>query len=258
MTATSFVPRVRALIVDDEEPARELLRAFLADWPNVEIVGEAGDGEAAVDAVRRHRPDLMFLDVQMPEMNGFDVVAALSAEETPVIVFVTAYDRYALRAFEVSACDYLLKPFDADRLGATVRRVLARSERTAQEVSAAIRALVGAHRPAEDSQVIVKTDGRHVFLAPSDIAWIEVVGKEVRVHAGTTITVREPLTSLAQRLDAARFLRVHRSAIVNRSHIREVQPWFKGDYVIILRNGTRVMTGRSYRSAVQELLNGGA
>jgi two-component system, LytTR family, response regulator len=246
---------VRALIVDDEEPARELLRAFLSAWPDVEIVGEAGDGEAAVDAVRRQRPDLMFLDVQMPEMNGFDVVAALSADETPVIVFVTAYDRYALRAFEVSACDYLLKPFDADRLGATMRRVFARNQRTNQEVSAAIRALAGQLRAPEDQQVIMKTDGRHVFLAPNDIAWLEVVGKEVRVHVtGATITVREPLNSLAQRLDATRFIRVHRSAIVNRSHIREVQPWFKGDYVIILRTGTRVVTGRSYRTAVQDLL----
>jgi len=248
---------VRALIVDDEAPARELLRAFLAAWPNVEIVGEAEDGDAAVDAVRRQRPDLMFLDVQMPEMNGFDVVAALTADETPVIVFVTAYDRYALRAFEVSACDYLLKPFDADRLAATMRRVFARNERTNQEMSAAIRALVGQFRATEEQQVIVKTDGRHVFLAPSDIAWLEVVGKEVRVHAtGSTIVVREPMNSVAQRLDPAKFIRVHRSAIVNRAYIREVQPWFKGDYVIILRNGARVVTGRSYRSAVQELLDG--
>jgi two-component system LytT family response regulator len=248
---------VRALIVDDEAPARELLRAFLAAWPNVEIVGEAEDGDAAVDAVRRQRPDLMFLDVQMPEMNGFDVVAALTADETPVIVFVTAYDRYALRAFEVSACDYLLKPFDADRLAATMRRVFARSERTNQQMSEAIRALVGQFRATEEQQVIVKTDGRHVFLASSDIAWLEVVGKEVRVHAtGSTIVVREPMNSVAQRLDPAKFIRVHRSAIVNRAYIREVQPWFKGDYVIILRNGARVVTGRSYRSAVQELLDG--
>jgi len=246
---------VRALIVDDEEPARELLRAFLSAWPEVEVVGDVGDGETAVEAVRQQRPDLMFLDVQMPEMNGFDVVAALSAEETPVIVFVTAYDRYALRAFEVSACDYLLKPFDADRLGATMRRVFARNQRTNQEVSAAIRALVGQLRSPEEQQVIVKADGRHVFLAPNDIAWLEVVGKEVRIHVtGATITVREPLNSLAQRLDATRFIRVHRSAIVNRAHIREVQPWFKGDYVIILRTGTRVVTGRSYRAVVQELL----
>jgi two-component system LytT family response regulator len=243
---------IRAIIVDDEEPARELLRAFLRSWPEVEIVGEAGDGDAAVDLIRRAQPDLVFLDVQMPSMNGFDVVAALDARRLPLIVFVTAYDQYALRAFEVSACDYLLKPFDADRLGATMRRVIARREGFGYE----FQALLAHLRATKPEQIIVKSDGRHVFLDLDEIEWIEAVGKDLRLHlSGRVLVVREPMNSIERRLDPSRFLRVHRSAIVNRARIREMQPWFKGDYVLILRSGARVVSGRTYRNAVSALLS---
>jgi two-component system LytT family response regulator len=250
---------IRALIVDDEEPARQLLRAFLAQWPDVQVVGEAADGAAAVALVRTLAPDLVFLDVQMPGMTGFDVVAALDAEKLPAIVFVTAYDQYALKAFEVSACDYLLKPFDSDRLATTMRRVIARSAATEREVSAALRSLLAHVRAPAIEQVVVKVDGRHLFLAPDQVEWIEAVGKDARLHvAGAPVLVRESMNSLEQRLDPARFFRVHRSAIVNRGHIREMQSWFKGDYVFILRSGARVVSGRTYRAAVQRLLEGWA
>lgn len=245
--------RIRTLIVDDEDPARELLRGFLSAWPAVEIIGEAADGATALSLIRRDRPDLVFLDVQMPEMSGFDIVTRLAPDETPIIVFVTAYDRYALKAFEISAFDYLLKPFDAARLSTTMTRVFARRDRG--EYEAMLRALLSQLRPPADERVVVKVDGRHVFLDAADITWIEVVDKDIRLHVGgKTMNVREPMNSISQRLDPTRFVRVHRSAIVNRSHVREIQPWFKGDYVIILRDGTRVVSGPSYRSAVQELI----
>jgi two-component system LytT family response regulator len=248
---------IRSLIVDDEEPARELLRSFLEGWPDVEIVGEAGDGAAAVELIRRSRADLVFLDVQMPHMTGFDVVGALAPEEMPIVVFVTAYDQYALRAFEVSACDYLLKPFDADRLANTMRRVLGRRDRPDSDVGAALRTLLAHVRAPRAEPVIVKADGRHLFLSADEIEWIEAVGKDARVHsAGAPIMVRESMNSLERRLDPARFLRVHRSAIINRSRVREMQPWFKGDYVLILRGGARVVSGRTYRAAVQQLIDG--
>jgi len=249
------VTTIRALIVDDEEPARELLHAFLADHANVNVVGEAGDGDTAVALIRRLQPDLVFLDVQMPGKNGFDVVAALDANALPLIVFVTAYDTYALRAFEVSACDYLLKPFDAERLSATMRRVVARRDRSSADEGATLRSLLAHLRATRDEQVVVKSDGRHVFLQPDEIDWIEAVGKDLRLHLGSNVlVVREPLNSIERRLSPTRFLRVHRSAIVNRTRIREMQPWFKGDYVLILRGGTRIVTGRTYRGVVQKLL----
>jgi len=247
---------VRAIIVDDEEPARELMRSFLAQYSDVDIVGEAGDGATAVSLTKRVTPDVVFLDVQMPTMSGFDVLAALGADNAPVVVFVTAYDDYALRAFEVSACDYLLKPFDADRFANTMRRVLGRVHDLSLRASgqSAIRAVLEHVRSVQD-RVVVKSDGRHLFLDAGEIEWLEVVGKETRVHVGTSVVaVRESLNTLVERLDPGRFVRVHRSAVVNRSHIREMQPWFKGDYVLIMRSGARVVSGRTYRDQVRRLI----
>ncbi len=246
---------IRTLVVDDEEPARELLRSFLARWPDVEIVGEAADGVSAIELSKRLEPDLMFLDVQMPRVSGLDVVAALDEDALPLIVFVTAYDQYALRAFEVSACDYLLKPFDGERLATTMRRVLARRAEPASEMRSAVHALLARVRSPASPQLVVRTDGRHVFLDPDEVEWVEAVGKDVRLHMGArTVVVRETMNSLAARLDADRFIRVHRSAIVNRSHIREAQPWFKGDYVFLMKSGARVTSGRTYREQMRRLL----
>jgi len=187
---------IRALIVDDEEPARELLHAFLARWSDVEIVGEAGDGATAIDLTKRLAPDLLFLDVQMPRVNGFDVVGALDEASLPLIVFVTAYDQYALRAFEVSACDYLLKPFDADRFANTMRRVLARRAEPASSTREAVRSLLAALQPAAPEQLVVKVDGRHVFLDAGEIEWVEAVRKDARLHLGArSLLVRESITN---------------------------------------------------------------
>ncbi|MDQ6828777.1 MAG: response regulator transcription factor [Gemmatimonadota bacterium] len=155
----------------------------------------------------------------------------------------------------MSACDYLLKPFDADRLANTMRRVMFRSEQPGPDVHSAVRALLAHVRPAAE-QVVVKADGRHIFLGADEIEWFEAVGKDVRVHLGAkSLLVRESMNGLADRLDATRFLRVHRSAIVNRSPIREMQPWFEGDYVIITRAGARIVSGRTYRAAVKQLID---
>ena len=246
---------IRTLIVDDEEPARELLRTFLADWPEVEIVGEAADGAAAIAAAARLAPDLIFLDVQMPRVSGFDVVATLDEHAMPLVVFVTAYDQYAIRAFEVSACDYLLKPFDAERMAATMRRIIARRAEPARDVHAELQTLLGGWNGAKGRQLVVKTDGRHVFLDTDDIEWIEAVGKDVRLNlTAKSILVRESMNALASRLDTSRFVRVHRSAIINRAFVREAQPWFKGDYVFIMKSGARVTSGRTYRDQVRRVL----
>jgi len=250
---------VRAVVVDDEEPARELLRALLAERGGVEVVGEAGDGADAVRVVAAARPDVVFLDVQMPGMSGLDVAAALDAAGAPpLVVFVTAYDRYAIQAFEVSACDYLLKPFDAARLDATVRRVVARLRDTGRP-SAELRELLRT-LAAEPAPLALRVEDRHVFVDPRDIEWIEMDGKEARVHLvagrGAPLVVRESMRRLEARLDASTFLRVHRSAIVNRHHVREMQPWFKGEQVLVLRGGARVITGPTYSDAVTRLLVG--
>ena len=247
---------LRTVIVDDEEPARELLRALLAGVADVDVVGEAGGGMEALAIIERLSPDLAFLDIQMPEMNGIDVAQALSERAAlPAIVFVTAFDQYAVRAFELCALDYLLKPFDADRLEAAIARARGSRRGADPDVISAMRALLARASAPANEPIVFKTDGRHVFLGANEIEWIEAVGKEVRVHAGASaLAVRESMGSVESRLDRAHFLRVHRSAIVNRSHIREVQPWFKGDYVLILRRGTRIVTGRTFRAAVQSLL----
>jgi two-component system LytT family response regulator len=246
---------MRTVIVDDEPPARELLRALLAEWPTVEIVGEAADCAGAVRLIAAESPDLVFLDVQMPGGSGFDVLASVAPVHAPLIVFTTAFDQYALRAFEVSACDYLLKPFDGSRLAKTVSRVLDLGVRGEQRAQSQLQALLAHLRAPADDPVVVKSDRRHHFLRRDDIEWIEAVGKEVRFHVkGGAITARESMTSVERRLDPARFVRVHRSAIVNRAHVAQVQAWFKGDYVIVLRSGARVVTGRTYRAAVQAML----
>jgi len=261
-------PSWRVVLIDDEEPARELLRAMLATWPAVRITGEAGDGETGLRLIRDTVPDVVFLDVQMPGLTGIDVAAELardaqSSGACPLVIFVTAYDAYAVRAFELSACDYLLKPFDAGRLAATMQRVLAQLCTAPASVTGAtvVRALLAQlAAPVAATPIVVKTDGRHIFLDPNEIEWIESSGKDARIHlaaAGAApLVVRESMASLDARLDPRLFLRVHRSAIVNTRQIREIQPWFKGDYVLILRRGTRVETGRTHREGVQRLIAG--
>jgi two-component system LytT family response regulator len=250
---------LRALIVDDEPLARELLRAMLQVHDDVEVIGECGSGTAAVEAVRAEKPDLLFLDVQMPGLDGFEVLREL-APAIPQVVFVTAYDQYALRAFEVHALDYLLKPFDEERLERAVQRARAHLRRPPEDgdrrqILRMLDELRGARRWRE--RLVIRV-GERAFLQPvAEVDWLEADGKYVKVHVGPKAhVIRETMTQLAEALDPGRFLRISRSAIVNVDRIREIQPWFRGDYVVILRNGAEVTSTRGYRDALKALLNG--
>ncbi len=250
--------RIRALIVDDEPLARERIRTLLTGEPEIEVVGECGDGHKAVAAIRRHAPDLLFLDVQMPELDGFGVLQELGAQPLPVVVFVTAYDKYALRAFEVHALDYLLKPFDRERFYKTLTRARAqiRQEKSG-EVSERILALLADLKgaPKHLERLVIKSGGRVFFLRTEEIDWIEAAGNYVRLHTGgEEHLLRETMSKLEAQLDPGKFLRIHRSTIVNLERIQELQPAFHGDYVVLLRDGTRLTLSRSYRDKLQEVL----
>lgn len=245
---------IRALVVDDEPPARDLLRSLLGRLPDISVVGEAADGREAVSAIETLRPDLVFLDVQMPELDGFGVIEEIGPDRMPAVVFVTAYDRYALRAFEVHALDFLLKPYDQKRLAAAVRHATERGS----VMTAQLKALLQELRTAGGSRggrLSIKSDGRVRFVDTEAIDWIEADDKVVRIHAGKEVHVmRTTLSSVGRQLDAATFVRIHRSTIVNAKRIREVQPWFHSDYVVIMADGTKLMTGRAYRAALKRLI----
>ncbi len=247
---------VRALIVDDEPLARDCVRLALAG-EDVAVVGECGDGEDAVAAIRQLAPDLVFLDVQMPGLDGFDVVAHVGPDRMPAVVFVTAYDEHALRAFQVHALDYVLKPFDDERLRralAHARRFLDRDgEILARRLAAALaeRTPVGPAHAASRGYVTrftVKQDDRIHFVPAADVDWFEAAGNKVVLHVGERRhAIRATLHSVLEGLDPARFTRIHRSTIVNVDRVREVQPWFGGDYVAILRDGRKLRVSRNYR-----------
>lgn len=227
---------LRALIVDDEPLARRRLKTLLNDEPGISVAGECGDGASAVAAVRTLTPDVMFLDVQMPGMDGFDVIEAIGPVRCPAIVFVTAYDKYALKAFDVHAVDYLLKPFDRTRL----RRALAH---------------VIPGRPLE--RLVVKSRGRVSFVRVEEIDWIEAAGHYLTLHVGRDAhLIRGTMADLEARLDRRRFVRVRRSAIVNVERIKELLPASHGECEVVLRSGVRVPSGRAYAPRVRALVRG--
>ena len=264
--------KIRALIVDDEPLARQNIRLLLEADAEVEIVGEAGDGAEAVRAVRRHSPDLLFLDVQMPELSGFDVLAQLDAERLPAIVFVTAYDHYALRAFEVHALDYLLKPFDDARFEKALRQAKAQiGQREISRLSQRLLALLedrDAARPGASpaaspparasaylSRLLVKSSGRVFFLKTDEIDWIEAADYYVKLHVGRkNHLLRESMSEMEAKLDPEKFVRIHRSSIVNLDRVREMHPLFGGEYAIVLQDGTELKLSRSRREQLQKLL----
>jgi two-component system, LytTR family, response regulator len=250
--------KIRTFIVDDEPLARQRLRRLLEAEADIEIAGECADGRQAVSAVRRDAPDLLFLDVQMPLLDGFGVLEELGPDATPVVIFVTAHDRYALKAFEVHALDYLLKPFDRERFRRTldhVRAQLQRNERV--DVNKRLLALLadvqGARKPLE--RLVVKSGGRVCFVRTEEIDWIEAAGNYLRLHVGRDVHVlRETMSRLESRLDPRQFPRIHRSTMVNLERIQELQPSFHGDFVVVLHDGTELTLSRGYRDKLQELL----
>jgi two-component system, LytTR family, response regulator len=247
-----------ALIVDDEPLARDLLRSMLARLPDIEVVGEAGDGLAAVEAIERLRPELLFLDVQMPELDGFQVVRELDPERLPIIIFVTAYDQYALQAFEISALDYLLKPFDEERLVRAVERAraqLAGRERTDTDRRVLDLLQSVAQREQHLDRIVVRTEERAILLRTADIDWIEAASNYAQLHIGSRVySLRETMNGLESKLDPDAFIRVHRSVIVRIDRIRELEPLVQGDYVVVLKDGTKITSSRSYRERMRDLL----
>jgi two-component system LytT family response regulator len=248
---------IRVLIVDDEPIARRGIRQQLRSEPDLEVIGECGDGAAAIDAITGLAPDLVFLDIQMPEVGGFDVVEAIGVAQMPAVVFVTAYDEHALRAFDVHAVDYVLKPIDRHRFSTAVeraRRRLAHAEgKLDRRIAAALGAL-GRTAPDYAKRLAIKGDGRVILVDADEVDRLEAAGNYVEVHSGARHhLVRETMASLEARLDPARFVRVSRSSIVNATRVRELQPMFNGDFAVVLRDGTKVAGSRRYRAAFDRL-----
>ena len=252
---------LRTLIVDDEPLARERVRMMLGMHDDVAVIGEVGDGQQAIDAIRQQRPDLVFLDVQMPSVDGFGVLRALEGEVMPHVVFVTAYDQYALRAFEVHALDYVLKPFNAERFSQALQRARsAIAKRDEGEVGVdrdRLRSLVMSltAEQREKQRIVVKSSGRVFFVKVDDIDWIEAEGNYVRLHMGAqSHLLRETMKGMESVLDTSQFIRIHRSTIVNADRIRELQPLFHGEYAVILRDGTRLVASRGPDNRLKKLL----
>jgi two-component system LytT family response regulator len=256
--------KIRTVIVDDEPLGRERLRKLLSQETDIELVAECGDGREAVRTIQGTSPDLVFLDVQMPELDGFGVVAALQGRAMPAIVFVTAHDKFALRAFEVHALDYLLKPFDRERFQKALARARQQLQsRQAGEVTARLSSLLDDLKggPAEKGEpkflerIAVKSEGRVLLLKTDDVDWIEASDNYVSLHIGNESHLhRETMSALEKRLSPSKFLRISRSSIVNVERVKELQPLFHGDYVVILRNGTKLTLSRNYRDKLNQLI----
>ena len=238
--------------------ARERLASLLAAEQDIEIVAQCRDGEEAVTAIHDHSPDLVFLDVQMPNMSGFEVIEAVGVDRMPLVIFVTAFDQHALRAFQVKALDYLLKPFDRERLMDALQRARRQIEREETgDLGRRLMALVKDLRkdqPRSD-RLVVKSGGRLFFLRADEIDWIEAAGNYVRLHVGTTShLLRETMNAIEARLDPEKFFRIHRCRIVNMERIQELQPWLNGEYAVLLRTGTRLTLSRGCREKLQDRL----
>jgi two-component system LytT family response regulator len=243
---------MKVLIVDDEPVARRRMRRLLRSVPDVEIAGECGDGRSAVGAIAALGPDLVLLDVQMPEMDGFEVVARVGAAAMPPVVFVTAFEQFAIRAFEVSALDYLLKPFSADRLREAIDRARARDA-----AGSRLAALMAELRQERRSltRLAVRQSGRILLVDLADVDWIESADNYVTLHAGAREhLVRETMARLERELDPNRFVRIHRRAIVQVDRIAELVPTAHGDFVVRLRDGRTLMLTRAFRERVEKML----
>lgn len=263
---------IRVLIVDDESLARDTISLLLEDEPRFDVIGECEDGNEAVAAIREKQPDLVFLDIQMPGKNGFEVVEAIGAEAMPAVIFATAYDEYALRAFDLHALDYLLKPYDDERFERALNRAVKQIEqqkmgkmgnqlmklvsgwRASQEPAVAPTPAVAIETPYLE-RIMVKTRDALFFVQVDDIDWIEAAGDYVMLHVGTqTHLVRDSMTRMEKKLPPRSFVRIHRSTIINLSRVKQFKPYFHGDYIVYLNDGTELRLSRRYWSRVERII----
>ncbi len=250
---------IRVLVADDEIPARQRLIDLLRRDTQVGQINEAADGEVAVETIQKQKPDLVFLDVQMPELDGLGVIDAIGASEMPLTVFVTAYDQHAIRAFEANALDYLLKPFSDERFEAAMARVKTRlDERSRGEFGQRVMKMVAGAGPSAErrlDRLVVKSGGTTRFIRVVDIDWIEAAGVYVTLHVGgKELLYRAALNDLAEKLDPRRFVRIHRSALVNIESILQLEPMSHGEFEAVIRNGSRARVSRTYRALLEKRL----
>ncbi len=249
---------VRTLIVDDEPLARERIRSLLEEESDIEIVQECGDGKEAAETILRERPDLVFLDVQMPEMTGFEVIEAVGPEQMPTVIFVTAYDQYALHAFEAHALDYILKPFDQERFERALQKARGTIQRQKEgDISERLRSLLEElqPRPRYVDRLVVRSGARITFLRTEEVEWVDAEGNYVRLHVGKkSYLLRETMSGIEAKLDPERFIRIHRSTIVNIERIKSLETLFQGEYVVHLEDGTKLTSSRGYRDRLHALM----
>jgi two-component system LytT family response regulator len=247
---------IRAVLADDEPLARERLRTLIAGEPDIQLVAECGDGIAAIEGVDQHKPDLLFLDIQMPEVDGFEVLGALTTQPR-AIIFVTAYDAFAVRAFDVAAVDYLLKPIDEARFRTAVERARSRVASNDAGASRAVEALVERLRrePQRAQRFVVRTGARVSLVRAEDVEWVEATGNYAKLFAaGKSHLVRETMKSIEARLDPAKFVRIHRSIIVQVDCIAMMEPYFHGEWVVRMRDGTRFTSSRTRSAQLRGLM----
>jgi two-component system LytT family response regulator len=255
----SLKPPLRVLVVDDEAPARRKILRLLREEDSLEIAGEAESGEAALAAIKKHRPDLVFLDVQMPGLDGFAVIRALDSAKIPLprVIFITAHDRFALRAFEVHAFDYLLKPVSEQRFREALQRARAQHEQSTDGFSSRVQAMLEQleREKAFPERILIEEDSRAIFLAVKEIAWVEADRNYVLLHCGKkTHTLRSTLDALQNTLNPKLFVRINRGTVVRLEAIREMLPWFHGEYKVVLHDNTELRWSRRYVTQRPELL----
>jgi len=255
---SSIVPSpLRVLIVDDERPARDKLKILLSQEPDIKVISECGNGAAALSALSELKPDLLLLDIQLPDTDGFSLLKALPSEKLPFVIFTTAYDQYAIKAFDAHALDYLLKPFDYERLKEALHRarLAIRTQNDRMLTDRLLKILQGSSSTPVSRRLLIRSGGRVVFLAYDEIEWIDAAANYVRVNAGkVSYMLRGSIGSIAEKLPAEQFVRIHRSTVVNARLIKELQPCNSGEFIVVLRNGKELSCSRGYRAGLRNLI----
>jgi two-component system LytT family response regulator len=250
---------MRVVIAEDEPLARKKLRLLLGSESGIQILAECVDGLQTIEAVKTHKPDLLMLDIRMPDLDGFEILSKLPRDGMPFVIFTTAYDRYAVRAFEAHALDYLLKPFDQERLHQALTRARAELLKADREATHRILDYLSetSRETRVDQRIVIKAGGRVVFLNVDELDWLEAAGNYVRLNVGNqSYVLREGIGQISRRLDPAQFIRIHRSTMVNVRRIKELQPVNSGEYIVVLKDGKELSCSRGYRTELQRLVDG--